>query len=248
MRVRFIQQGKQATKKNVRTIDSYIIDKFHSTHDRVWVDEGLMVHPGEIAYLAKFSEAKEMVIFGDTKQIPFINRVADFTIPQDLVKLVVNNVEQRNTTLRCPMDVTSFLNEVYNRTVRTTSNVYNSMKCVLLPGQGYMNPVNFNLFRDKVLTFTQNEKLELIQRGFKANTVHEVQGETFHSVALIRLQYQNIPLIEDGSEHITVALSRHTNSLVYYTVKADVIYARIEALQQVSNVILRNFCDLGFKK
>jgi superfamily I DNA/RNA helicase len=123
------------------------------------------------------------------------------------------------------------------------------MTNILLPGQGQMTPVNFPMVEgEKVLVFTQNEKHELCQRGYNASTVHEVQGETFSKVALVRLQYQQMPLTDEGSEHVTVALSRHTNSLVYYTVKVDHIYARIEQLQNVSNIILSNFRNFNYKK
>ncbi|QYW08475.1 MAG: putative replicase [Hubei sediment virgavirus 1] len=250
MRVRFINVAhKEANKSNVRTIDSYVIKTPHTHHDTLWIDEGLMVHPGEVLYVASLAQAKTVYVYGDTKQIPFINRVADFVIPKDLVSLKVDDVEERNVTLRCPADVTSFLNSVYGRKITTKSNVSKSLRAELLPGSAALVPVRYHLADSKVLTFTQNEKLEMLGRGYKnVQTVHEAQGETFQSVALVRLQYQNMPIIDEGSEHVTVALSRHTNSLAYYTVKADHVYARIENFSKVSDIILRNFKFLGFTK
>ena len=43
------------------------------------------------------------------------------------VRLIVDNVERRYVTHRCPRDVTSFLNTIYKAAVATTSPVVHSL-------------------------------------------------------------------------------------------------------------------------
>ena len=91
-------------------------------------DEGLMVHTGLLNFALKISGCKKAFVFGDAKQIPFINRVMNFDYPKELRTLIVDNVERRYVTHRCPRDVTSFLNTIYKAAVATTSLVVHSVK------------------------------------------------------------------------------------------------------------------------
>nr|AEW67307.2 replicase [Frangipani mosaic virus] len=242
LRGRLNKIGKKATNSNVRTIDSFLMNPIPLSYDKVWVDEGLMVHTGIISFIALFSKAKTCYVYGDTKQIPFLNRVMDFEYPERLKNLVVDEVESRNVTHRCPMDVTLQLNEVYKRHVSTTSSVERSLHVENLIGNAVFQPERYKETWDKILVFTQAEKQTLKKRGYKSvNTVHEVQGETFKDVALVRLDPTQLSLIEKGSPHILVALSRHTHRLVYYTVKLDNLCTQIESLCSVPSFMLQTF-------
>lgn len=72
---------KAIGKKKVHavTVDSYLLN-YRMIADRVWLDEGLMLHTGAIDMIAAYSEAKEIKVFGDQNQIPFINCIANFHI------------------------------------------------------------------------------------------------------------------------------------------------------------------------
>ena len=52
----------------------------------------------------------------------------NFDYPKELRTLIVDNVERRYVTHRCPRDVTSFLNTIYKAAVATTSPVVHSVK------------------------------------------------------------------------------------------------------------------------
>ena len=91
----------------------------------------------------------------------------------------------------------------------------------------------------KVLTFTQSDKEALLSRGYSdVHTVHEVQGETYADVSLVRLTPTPVSIIARDSPHVLVALSRHTKSFKYYTVVMDPLVSIIRELEQVSSYLL----------
>ena len=242
LRRRLNHIGKGATTSNVRTIDSFLMNPSPLKFDRVWVDEGLMTHTGIINFCALFTQAKELYIFGDTKQIPFLNRVMDFDYPERLKSLVVDEVQKRSVTKRCPLDVTVHLNSVYQRSVTSSSNVERSVSCENLLGGAVFKPDAFPENWDCTLVLTQAEKTTLKQRGFKkVHTVHEVQGETFKDVAMVRLDPTQLAIAEKGSPHLLVALTRHTHRLVYYTVKLDAMSSCIDNLANIPSFMLQTF-------
>ncbi len=204
-----------ATKDNVKTVDSFLMNygRGHCQYKRLFVDEGLMLHPGCVNFLVAMSLCDEAFIYGDTQQIPYINRVANFPYPKHLSQLEVDDVETRRTTLRCPADITHFLNQRYEGQVMCTSTVVRSVAQEVVQGAAVMNPVSKPL-KGKVITFTQADKSMLLSRGYTdVNTVHEVQGETYEDVSLVRLTPTPVGIISKESPHLLVALSRHTSSL-----------------------------------
>nr|BCG11495.1 129 kDa replicase [Sunn-hemp mosaic virus] len=228
-----------ATKENVRTFDSFVMNRKPGKFKTLWVDEGLMVHPGLINFCINISCVSSVYIFGDRKQIPFINRVMNFSIPDNLAKLYYDEIVSRDTTKRCPLDVTHFLNSVYEKRVMSHSNVQRSLECKMISGKAKINDYRSILAEGKLLTFTQEDKEYLLKAGFKdVNTVHEAQGETYRDVNLIRVTATPLTIVSAGSPHVTVALSRHTNRFVYYTVVPDVVMTTVQKTQCVSNFLL----------
>ena len=96
-----------ATKENVRTVDSFLMNygRGPCQYKRLFLDEGLMLHPGCVNFLVGMSLCSEAFVYGDIQQIPYINRVATFPYPKHLSQLEVDAVETRRTTLRCPADI-----------------------------------------------------------------------------------------------------------------------------------------------
>ncbi|BDB16631.1 126K replicase protein [Scopolia mild mottle virus] len=230
-----------ATPGNVRTVDSFLMN-FHKTGKRefknLYIDEGLMLHPGCVYFLVSLSLCSNAYVFGDTQQIPFINRVQNFPFPAHFAKLQVDSVEQRRTTMRCPADVTHFLNQKYEGAVTTTSSVNRSVAFEIVNGAASVNPVAKPL-KGKVIAFTQSDKSALLSKGYSnVNTVHEIQGETYEDVSLVRLTSTPIGIISRESPHVLVALSRHTKSFKYFTVVLDPLVGVVRDLETVSNFLL----------
>jgi hypothetical protein len=236
----------RATADNVRTVDSFLMHPKRRVYKRLFIDEGLMLHTGCVNFLVLLSHCDEAFVFGDTQQIPFICRIANFPYPSHFAKIVADSVEERRTTLRCPADVTHFLNSRYNGKVVCTSNVERSVSAEVVRGKGAMNPVTKPL-KGKILTFTQADKFELIEKGYtgvevmNVNTVHEIQGETFENTSVVRLTATPLEIVSRISPHVLVALTRHTQSMKYYTVVLDPLVKIITDLEKVSNFLLEMY-------
>lgn len=247
-RANYKTRGCVATNDNVRTFDSFVMKPGVFQFETLWVDEGLMVHTGMLNFAINLCGCKTAYVFGDKKQIPFINRVTNFDYPDDLAKLVVDRIEKRHVTKRCPRDVTRFLNDIYGAAITTASTVAHSVSTKMLAGVGIVRP-ELTKLPGKIITFTQSDKYTLEKAGYEdVNTVHEIQGETYPHVSLVRVTATPIHLINRKSPHVLVALSRHTESFVYYTLVADCITSIVSDLEKVDTSILSMYaCVSGSK-
>nr|QWT83772.1 replication-associated protein [Youcai mosaic virus] len=231
----------RADKDNVRTVDSFLMHPPKRVFKRLFIDEGLMLHTGCVNFLTLLSQCDVAYVYGDTQQIPFICRVANFPYPSHFAKLVVDEKEDRRVTLRCPADVTHFLNTRYDGPVTCTSSVERSVSAEVVRGKGALNPITLPL-EGKILTFTQADKFELLDKGYKeVNTVHEVQGETYEKTAIVRLTATPLEIISRASPHVLVALTRHTTRCKYYTVVLDPMVNVISELGKLSNFLLEMY-------
>lgn len=204
------------------TVDSYFIN-YQSKHENVYIDEGLMLQPGEIDLIASISKAKIITIFGDRKQLKFIPRVAGFdSVFPEFTDFTT--YEFRNMSRRCPADVSQLFFNDYKAGFFTKNRIRRSMFSYVINGKHVVKKDD----KYKVLVFTQNEKKELIDSGHSnTNTIHEVQGMTFSHVRIVRLYPQQMTIYE-SEPHILVALTRHTERLEYLTVRAaDVICKKL---------------------
>jgi len=205
--------------RNVRTIDSYM--RFPNiTAEQVFVDEGLMVHAGQLVAALRLAGAVKVTIFGDRIQIPFINRDRMFANCFGALELYTR-IEYCLVTKRCPVDVVLALLEVYPgfKTVKTVMRSINVVK---------INTVTTlkKCANTKYIVFTQNEKATMQKMGFNAettleimNTVGEVQGGTYKKIAVVRLDDKATGSfsIYNSQPHCVVALTRHTEEFTYYT-------------------------------
>ena len=123
----------------------------------LWIDEGLMLHTGAISFCVALSHCEQCYVFGDTQQIPFINRVMNFDYPKTLQTLVTDSVEKRRITSRCPLDVTCYLAQRYKGPVVSTNNVERSLDTKLVAGAARFEP-QLTPLPGKVITFTQADK------------------------------------------------------------------------------------------
>ncbi|AWK68092.1 polyprotein 1a [Arracacha virus 1] len=210
----------------VFTMDSYMMNHRGMECTLLLLDECYMVHAGLMVACIEFSSCSVSVLFGDSRQIHFIDR-------SELVKPEYSDVDHvfcgmervyGTTSYRCPWDVCAWLSTFYPKKIASVnegSEGKSSMDIVPID-----NCDDVQVLPDaKYVTYLQSEKIELqralAKRGYRGevNTVHEVQGETFRSVCLVRTKFQeDEPFKSD--RHITVALSRHTHSLKYFVLSS----------------------------
>nr|QRV07327.1 replicase [Hibiscus latent Fort Pierce virus] len=246
-RANAIDCTKPANTSNVRTVDSFLMNPKPFTYDTLWIDEGLMLHTGMVNYCVLLSHCTKCFIYGDTQQIPFINRVMNFDYPGHLRTIVVDDTEKRRITSRCPLDVTFYLTQRYKGPVMSTSSVTRSVETKFVAGPARFEPRATPL-PGKIVTFTQADKETLKKKGYNdVHTVHEIQGETFNEVSLVRLTATPLNIISPESPHVLVGLSRHTNRLTYYTVVHDCITYSISELSRLSDYIFDIYSVEGQK-
>ncbi|AAK01481.1 viral replicase p1 [Tulare apple mosaic virus] len=211
-------------KYRVRTLDSYIMLKKWFTAERMLVDECFLVHSGIIYAAATLAQVKEIIAFGDTKQIPFVSRIPTFTLKHPSIKGVL---KPKLVTYRCPRDATAVLSEkFYKKKVKTFNPISSSLSLINI-NSGMEIPAE----RDTLyIMHTQADKCAMLRHpGINANnvmTTHEAQGKTFDNVILVRLSKTTNLLYsgkmpDAGPSHNLVALSRHRKTLRYYSVYAD---------------------------
>ncbi|QNS29658.1 polyprotein 1a [Fig virus A] len=219
--------------RRVMTVDSYLINKYAQKCEVLFIDECFMVHAGAILTCLSATKCRAAVFFGDSKQIHYIHRndYGNSTANQHDIDLFLHPDCRLPGTVsyRCPNDVCLWLAKEYKHDVVSKNKFVE-------PDVKTMSIVEIDCSEDvpleedvKYLTFTQSEKRELqnvLDKKSKitksapvvVNTVHEVQGDTFKQVRLVRTKYQ-----EEGpfssKNHIIVALSRHTHGLKYMVLR-----------------------------
>nr|BBK15478.1 polyprotein 1a [Carnation necrotic fleck virus] len=215
---------------DVFTLDSYLMNHLNERCTVLMVDECFMVHSGQVLMCINSTVCNVAVLYGDTRQIHYIERC-------ELIKPKYSDLENfvppecrtyGHVSFRCPWDVCCWLSEVYSSKIMTVkaSSVGKSSVTVVPTSAVEDVPIDSS---SKYVTFTQSEKQELqrlVDRTLGCgvsvvNTVHEVQGETFERVKLVRNKFQeDSPFMSQN--HVIVALSRHVESLHYYVNNARV--------------------------
>nr|QDD55784.1 polyprotein [Citrus tristeza virus] len=210
----------------VFTVDSYLMNHLRLTTQLLFIDECFMVHAGAIGAVVEFTSCKAVVFFGDSKQIHYIHR-------NDLGVSLLHDIdafiqpEHRvygEVSYRCPWDICEWLSEFYPRHVATANVGSIGKSSVSIEEINGCEDVPYDKAA-KYIVYTQAEKNDLQKHLSRltvgrtkvvpiVNTVHEVQGETYKRVRLVRFKYQeDTPF--SSKNHIVVALTRHVDSLVY---------------------------------
>ncbi|AKT94757.1 1a [Tobacco virus 1] len=215
-------------KKDIMTMDSYLMNRCGESCELLFIDECFMVHAGEVLAIINKTMCKVAILFGDSKQIHYIER-------DELVKTTYHDIDSfiepfcrvyGEVSYRCPWDVCEWLSRLYNRKIK--SHNQESVGRTTVKVETVESVDDIPHFEDvKYLTYTQSEKSD-VHRKFSrekkvvnVNTVHEAQGETFRRVALVRTKFQeDAPFV--SVNHIIVALSRHVESLTYYVLSSRV--------------------------
>ncbi|AMN16528.1 replicase [Tomato necrotic streak virus] len=214
----------EVMKYRVRTLDSYLMLKRWFTAERLLVDECFLVHSGIIYAAATLGQVKEIIAFGDTKQIPFVSRIPTFGLKHPSIKGVL---KPKLITYRCPRDATAILSEkFYKQKVKTFNPIASSVSLINI-NSGMEIPAEKDTL---YIMHTQADKCAMLRHpGINVNnvmTTHEAQGKTFDNVILVRLSKTTNLLYsgkmpDAGPSHNLVALSRHRKTLRYFSVYAD---------------------------
>jgi len=228
---------------SIRTADSVLMhglrgEKFKRLH----FDEALMVHPGVVYYIAALCGCKEVICQGDRQQIPFIVRTPQLVRKVVHTKLEFSSIDEKNVTYRNPADVGFFLTQFYKpRVVRASGgNPLRSISSKVFKLKTDI-PVNGKY---QYLTYTQAEKKDLKDylgsNGLSSDvkTVHEVQGNTYRSVVLVRFDKSSNRLY-NSVPHQIVAASRHRAEFFYYSIVEDSLHARLTDVIGKSDAALK---------
>lgn len=224
-------RSKCDNHKKYRTIDSLMIhleDYEHVEVKRLWVDEGLMKHFGIVVMAAVGLNVQELVICGDSAQIPYFNNEGIITTKHAYKdRLKTAKVIYLKESYRMPMDSCAYLSSIknlegkllypfnimtYNQTEGSISlEITKAVTAFKLPPGA------------QILTFTQADKHSIQNtngRNHVVNTVGEFQGKQAESVVLLRVLDKEIATYNNLNQFV-VALSRHTKRFKYVTPVRD---------------------------
>jgi len=205
---------KKLYKKDVHTLDSFIIHESKlKQYEKLFVDEALMLHSGDIYIAALLCKAKEIYCYGDVRQIPFIARSVFFECHYS--ELNHNELEERNTSYRLNPETCKILQVPYPR-IEPIKFSHGKLSYEVIP-----NMMNYDLTGWDCCTFTQFEKIRMKNEfNVYCFTIHERQGDTVRNMCGIRLMPQDNPIYTSRS-HVIVMLSRHTENFKYCTCVYD---------------------------
>uniref|UniRef100_A0AAU7NIH0 ORF1a polyprotein n=1 Tax=Olive leaf mottling virus TaxID=3162628 RepID=A0AAU7NIH0_9CLOS len=230
---------------SIRTADSACMNVLSSIETKVLlIDEFFMLHSGQILFLISLFRSEYIVGYGDSNQIGYINR-SDLQVAQycNINEFLGEDCRSyRSKSYRCPVDVCKGLSKIYDREIEPVANPrVSTLEVVPIRSQD-----DLEFESDvKYITFTQGEKNELSKCLSKkgkvfdgVQTVHEVQGNTYQRVRLVRIKPQD-DAVFSSQVHITVALSRHVENFRYYVINVktnDLTCDRIKLSKELTNI------------
>nr|QNH86033.1 polyprotein [Actinidia virus 1] len=230
---------RQLLDDMVRTADSTIMNVASAPTEVLLVDEIFLMHLGQLVLNFEILKPLFVVGYGDSKQIGYIARTDLYCANYFNVMAIVeeDQIQYRSESYRCPKDVCALLSQLYGRNIEARANSNTKTMSVTAITSVEDVPVVDDA---KYLVYTQGEKrsLEKVLREkgripspyLDPQTVHEAQGNTYKKVLLVRTKPQD-DAVFSSLEHQIVALSRHTDSLVYYCISSkynDDTTAKIE--------------------
>nr|DAZ87946.1 TPA_asm: hypothetical protein [Provittati virus] len=258
VRRRYPDVPEQVLRKKVRTLHSVLLNS-DQHGQRVFIDEAFMHHAGMVLFTLKAITPKSVVAFGDVKQIPFVNRLASFSMSRHRLWGVFNVTESLMVTRRSPIDVVSVLAPIYDVVnermgidsvqLRGTNNRINS--CTIVSGAGVENiPVTNDDWAAIALTRSDKAILEKAIRragGTKrVMTIHEFQGQQARHMLVYRSSTTPKSELYEREEYALVALSRHTETLTYVTgCPTDRLSEMIRATQRLDQEGAERFVVAG---
>lgn len=207
--------------KYVRTMNSYLSDPVKARE--VYLDEAMMNHPGAVVAVAALSDAECIYGYGDLCQIPFNSKLPNCVFVFSNMDAVFPIVDIFNISYRCPVDVAAVLHDVYEERHALVGGVAVPMKSYS-EERGSMRVVHIRSVDEVALedgatylTFTNNDKRALENRGIVASTIASFQGKQAKNVVIYRSSINVSDPIFNQISIVVTALTRHTHFLTYYT-------------------------------
>nr|QVG74716.1 hypothetical protein 2 [ssRNA positive-strand virus sp.] len=209
-------------KKLIRTVASYLVNyKSITCTDILYIDEALMSHPGQLFFAVYYCRPKTVRFLGDVLQIPFVNRTPAVTAKYTELSRFVPTLETLFVSYRCPLDVAYRLNPHYlahnakygfDNGMKSTK--FSLSSCTVVKLSNDLFPIDKDI---QYLTFTQSEKQKLLKKDLRVSTVHEFQGKEAPVIYVVRLNPYPNDEIFLRFNYALVAMTRHSQKLVYYT-------------------------------
>nr|QED42965.1 putative RdRp [Leucocoprinus tobamovirus A] len=229
---------------HAHTVASYTIARSFPKSGTLHVDEAIMLHPGQLYYLAEKAQAHTIHAYADPLQLTFIPRVQPWdekTTPPFEFDTIHTNFVSRVT----PIDAVVMNRDPslggYGNKYTTLSTVVNSISVDPLASDTDTTRIPKDQPNTIILTMTRACKATLVGRGFKnVFTVGQSQGTRADHVHLVRLD-RILPtnLSENGPQHI-VATTRHRKTFTYHYLKGiekpDRTLRAIIDLQSISDI------------
>lgn len=246
LQAKFAKAGKRPTQ--VRTVGSRVMGQ-HEYGKTLYIDEGLMCHPGELVYVAELVRARTVKVFGHHQQLGLKPRVPGYEMEKHDLGWVVEHRSESKTMTR--------------DTVVALGRLKVGGKGGELDGKGYYpngcattNPVLKSIYMRTIQgvwarcrgtrkprpEWTQEDKRKLTAAGFKGvNTINEFEGGRAKHVILIRLAKNMDIRLRTDPEQLVVGISRHTERFDYATVEqtaadADLVKLTIDRLRVVDDL------------
>jgi len=212
---------REMVKTNVRTLDSYLVNRLRMrslrslTAPRLLADEAFMTREGRWLAAAAHLGVVSVEAFGDEEQIPHVPRAE---CPKMYVSVVYQMVDSVWLTYRCPPELVACWGSVYKWRVRSVSKVKGKVEHVS-SSAGREVPVNCVMMgmyqADKKLL---REKYANCGVPIQIMTVHESEGNTYPHVWLHRFDMRRRTdgfSLYDKPKYVLVAMSRSTHSFIY---------------------------------
>lgn len=199
------------TNNDINTyITTYNLINKHGRVRNLYFDEAFVAQACSLGLYQSLKEqgkiSGEIILMGDSKQIPRYNVIPDKTeIKFELLK----NKNRITATMRCPIDIASLFHNYCKMTSK--SQVRNSISIEKYEGE----LKSFKNNKNHTICFTQDAKKALALIGANVNTATESQGMTTDTVNLYLhdLKYINQP---DRIAFLYSAMTRHTRQIIVY--------------------------------
>ncbi|WBW64325.1 replicase [Phellodendron-associated higre-like virus] len=201
---------------------------------RILVDEAMMHHVGDVFSMAILYGCNILRGVGDKQQIPFISRL-DFVVSNHkFVDYVGIKLKSLNRSYRCPVDIVARLQKYYADMPNIVAHNKHGLEVdtvrvrSISPGHVFGDSIFSDIFpgRDadrsntRFLFFVREDMFAFLLKHPNFSdicyTVHQFQGCESRYIVVFRLSYPVKTIFSDLSQ-VIVAVSRHTDSMVYVT-------------------------------
>lgn len=200
--------------------------------DTLHIDEALQFHSGEIVSLIVLTQPRHILMYGDRKQPDFHCEIGAFITTNYRIDELFGTIKYLTHSYRCDSSVVYRLNRIYADVlppgVHMTAQRFSANSCSTVKISS-LNEVPHSS-NAVYLAFTTEELRQLKHAGYTpCFTIRQYQGGEDKNISVIRTNcYPQSTMFSDEALCV-VALSRHTNSLHYYSViPGDMLWNLIE--------------------